>query len=106
MSAARVELIAEAELIDAGPQMPPPGIFRGISLMRYRVLRVVEGEYPHTELFVGHEHADVGDPAFRPGAHHRLYLTRAFPDFASVLGAERAGPAGGYFCVRYELLDP
>jgi hypothetical protein len=100
-----IDLIVEAELIDPGPEMPPPGIFHGVALTHYRVLRVVEGEYSDPDLYVGHDGASRGNPAFRPGARHRLYLTRAFPEGVSVVGLEKAGPSGAYFCVRYERLD-
>jgi hypothetical protein len=98
------ELIVEAELIDPGPQMPPPGIVHGVALMHYRVLRVLEGEYAHADLYAAHDGADLSAPAFQPGARHRLYLTRSFPEDVSVLGLDKAGDRGAYFCPRYELL--
>jgi hypothetical protein len=69
------------------------------------VLRVVEGDYSDPDLYVGHDGASRSHPVFRPGARHRLYLTRAFPEGVSVIGLEKAGPSGAYFCVRYERLD-
>lgn len=104
MSQPAPELILDAELVDPGQPMPPPGIFHGIALMRYRVLRVIEGEYKHSETHVGHAQANPKDPTFQQGARHRLYLTSAFPEHVSVLGVEQSSPGQVFFCLRLEPL--
>ena len=88
-------LVLDAELLDPGPPTPQPGFFHVIALMRYRVLAVVEGSYEFDEVDVGHPDA----PSFQVGDRRRLHLQREFPDGVNVLGVERAGPGGAFFCV-------
>jgi hypothetical protein len=95
-----VTLVLDAELIDPGPQTPQPGFFHVIALIRWRVLAVVEGEYAFDEVDVGHPDA----AAFAVGDRRRLHLVRDFPDGVNVLGAERAGPGGAFFCIDSEPL--
>jgi hypothetical protein len=100
------ELVVEATLEDPGPPAPALGVLYLVSLMRYSVERVLEGEYPHRELYAGHAGADLASHAFHPGARHRLELTRTFPQRASVESAFDVGELGAWYCERYELLSP
>lgn len=75
-----MDLEVEAELETAGPLVPAPGHSYMISVSRYRVLRVVHGQYSHEWLLVGHENRDMAAPDFKPGARERRELSRAFPE--------------------------
>jgi hypothetical protein len=99
------ELVVEAELIDAGIPVPAKGEAWTISLMRYRVVQIVTGEYAHAELFVGHDEPDLDAAEFRAGVRHRLWLTRTFPERASILSATPERPHGAFFCLRFEVLS-
>lgn len=84
---AGASLVVEARLLDAGASAPKPGIVYIVSLMQYEVLGIVHGEYPHSSIFVAHHLPDLGAAGFRVGTRHRLYLTKQFPEHASILDA-------------------
>jgi hypothetical protein len=96
------DLVVEAELLDPGSPVPAPGILHAIGLMRYAVLRVLEGDYEHDEIYVGHSGADLSAPKFRPGARHRLTLSRTFPNAASVLSPFDTRALGAFYCLAFE----
>jgi len=104
MSDPAAELIVEADLIDPGIPVPAKGESWVISLMRYTVVRVLEGEYPHDDVFVGHDDADLDTPEFRAGVRHRLWLTRTFPEQATILSATATREEGAFYCLRFELV--
>jgi hypothetical protein len=95
------DLIVEATLEDSGLGVPDPGNWT-IPLMRYAVERVLEGEYPHRELYVGHEHAHPNAPEFQVGARHRLRLTHTFPDQASILTPWDVRDHGAFYCLGFD----
>ena len=97
------DLIIEATLEDSGLPVPDPGEWT-IPLMRYAVVRVLEGEYPHRELYVGHEHADPDAPEFQLGVRHRLRLTPTFPDQASLLTPWDVRDRGAFYCLGFDLV--
>ena len=99
-----MSLVIEAELEDPGRQVPRPGAFHVIGIMRYRVLAVTAGEYPHEHAYVGHGWADLQQPEFQPGARHRLELTPEFPKGASLLNEFDASAEGVYFCTSFAVL--
>jgi hypothetical protein len=103
MSGPTPELVVEADLIDPGIPVPAKGEAWVISLMRYTVVRVLEGEYPHSDLFVGHADAVADTPGFQPGVRHRLWLTRTFPEQATILSATATREGGAFYCLRFEL---
>jgi hypothetical protein len=98
------ELIVDARLEDPGRQEPMPGDTYTLSVMRYAVERVVEGDYTHQELFAAHAWADLGSPEFQPGTRHRLWLTREIPPRATWTVDWEPAPGGILFCLRYEVL--
>jgi hypothetical protein len=98
-------VILEAELEDPGRQAPDPGALYVIGIMRYRVLRVVEGDYPHEHAYVGHHRADLSQPEFQPGARHRLTVTREFPAGATLLNTFDVGAEGVLYCTSFELIS-
>jgi hypothetical protein len=105
-AASSVELIVDAEILDPGLPAPRPGGVYLIPIMRYRVLQVVHGTYPHPEIFVGHDQPDLQAPAFQPGVRHRLHLTRRFPAYASPMNPFRQEThgLGVFFCVSFEVI--
>jgi len=100
-------LIIEAELLDPGLEAPRPGDAYIISLMLYEVLNVIRGVYPHRFILVGHHLPDLNSPQFRVGVHHRLNLTRHFPEGASLLNKfmGQIDNAGSFFCLSFEVLE-
>jgi hypothetical protein len=104
MSGQAPDLVVEAELRDPGTPVPAPGMLHMIALMRYAVIRVLEGDYEHEEIYVGHSGADHSDPAFQPGARQRLQLSRDFPAAASVASRFDTRDVGVFYCLSYELL--
>jgi hypothetical protein len=99
-----VSLVVEAELEDPGRQAPRPGPLYIISIMRYRVLEVIAGEYPHDHAYVGHHWADLGAPEFQRGARHRLELTPEFPKGATLLNEFDVSAEGVFYCTAFEVL--
>lgn len=101
-------LVVDAKLLDAGAPAPKPGTVYILSLMHYAVLRVVRGRYPHASIFVAHHLPDLDATEFRVGAHHRLYLTKEFPEHASILDAFQTDVSRttSFFCLAFELLAP
>ena len=97
-------LVVEAELVDPGRQAPRPGPFFIVSIMRYRVLAVLAGEYPHAHIYVGHHWADLRAPEFQRGARHRLELTREFPKGATLLNEFDVSVEGVYYCTAFDVL--
>lgn len=97
-------LIIEAELLDPGPPAPRPGDMYIISLMRYLVLKVLQGEYPHPFILVGHDLPDLSAQTFQIGARHRLYLVRLFPKHASILNKfeHKMTQAEIFFCSSFD----
>jgi hypothetical protein len=100
-------LTIDAELIDVGEPAPRPGDMYIISLMLYKVLKVVHGTYPHQSVLVGHDTPDLTAPQFQSGRRHRLQLTNEFPPHASILNKfeREVGPGGIFFCTAFESLD-
>jgi hypothetical protein len=100
-----VRLVLDAELEDPGRQAPRPGALYVIAVMRYRVLAVIEGEYAHDHVYVGHHWADLEAPEFQPGVRHRLELTTDFPDGATLLNEFDVSVEGVFYCTSFELLE-
>jgi hypothetical protein len=100
-------LTIDAELVDPGEPAPQPGDMYIISLMLYRVLRVIRGTYPHQSVLVGHETPDLTAPQFQAGRRHRLQLTHEFPPHATILNKfeREVGRSGIFFCTAFESLD-
>lgn len=101
-------LVVDARLVDTGAPAPKPGVVYQVSLMRYEILRIVSGEYPHPLIFVAHHMPDLVSAEFRVGTLHRLSLTRQFPEQAAILDAfqtevSRRMP---YFCLSFEVRNP
>jgi hypothetical protein len=99
-----VTLILDAELEDPGRQVPRPGALHVIGVMRYRVLAVVRGDYPHDVVYVGHHWADLALPEFQPGTRHRLELVPEFPAGATLLNEFDVATEGVYYCTSFEVL--
>jgi hypothetical protein len=104
MSGREPELVVEADLVDPGIPVPARGEAWVISLMRYSVVQVLSGEYPHDELFVGHDDPDLDAAEFREGVRHRLWLTPTFPEQAAILSPVPERPHGAFYCLRFELV--
>lgn len=106
-TASRGQLTIEAKLLDPGLPAPLPGDMYTISLMRYEVLKVLRGEYPHRFIFVGHSAPDLHSPSFRVGVVHRLQLSRKFPRRSDILNKFENEPhdAGVFFCLSFEAID-
>lgn len=103
-----VSLVVDATLRDAGNPAPQPGFVYIVSLMRYEILDVVDGEYPDSSIFVGHHSPNLMGPEFRVGASHRLRLTREFPRYATILDKFQTelSTTKPFFCVSFEVLEP
>ena len=98
-------LVVDARLVETGAPAPKPGVVYQVSLMRYEILKIVSGEYPHPLIFVAHHIPDLASAKFRVGTLHRLHLTRQFPEHAAILDAfqtdvSRTMP---YFCLSFEI---
>ena len=104
MSDPAAELVVEADLIEPAIPVPAKGEAWVISLTRYTVVRVLEGRYPHSDLFVGHDGVDPASPGFEPGVRHRLWLTPHFPEEVSILSATAVREGGAFLCLRFELV--
>ena len=102
----RGQLTIEARLLDTGLPAPKPGDMYIISLMRYEVLKVVRGKYPHRLILVGHSMPDLQSPQFRIGVLHRLQLSREFPKRSSILNKfeNELRDAGVFFCLSFEVM--
>ena len=100
-----MRLVLDAQLEDPGPQAPRPGAFHIIAVMHYKVLAVVEGDYPHDHVFVGHHWADLSAPEFQPGARHRLQLTSELPRGASLLNTFDVSTEGVFYCTAFETIE-
>jgi hypothetical protein len=103
----RGELVIEGELLDTGLPAPKPGDSYIIPIMRYGVLKVVAGQYPHQYVFVGHSMPDLQSPQFRIGARHRMRLTREFPEHSTILNGfdDESRDAGVFFCLSFDPLN-
>ena len=101
------QLVVEAELLDTGMEAPGPGIMYIISLMRYKVLKVVQGVYPYQFILVGHHVPDLNSPEFHIGVRHLLHLSKDFPDHANILNKfqDESDQEGVFFCVSFEVLE-
>jgi hypothetical protein len=95
-------LIVEAEVVTPAPTAPAPGIVHELQVDRYRVLRVVNGSYPHDVLFAARE---AGTP-FAPGMRLRLTLSPTLPDGAAplVTEPEQVARVGLFYCIEFEEL--
>ena len=102
----REQLTIEAMVMDTGLPAPKPGDMYIISLMRYEVLQVVRGKYPHQFILVGHSMPDLQSPQFRIGVLHRLQLSREFPKRSSILNKfeNELRDAGAFFCLSFEVI--
>lgn len=100
------ELTIEGEVLVVGPETDLPGDTLSISITKYRVLRVLTGNYEHPFILVGHSDEDRMSPTFTVGARHRLELTRHFPQHASLLNPFPAETPqlGVYFCRSLTVL--
>ena len=100
-----VQLVVDAKLMDVGIPAPKPGIIYSVSLMQYEVLKVIHGKYRHPFIFVGHHLPDLGGSKFVTGTKHRLYLTKEFPEHASILDKYQTPVSGRerYYCLRFEV---
>jgi len=100
------ELTVEAELISIGEPAPRPGCIYVISLMLYKVLRILNGIYSDEFLLVGHKVPDLGAPEFQLGVRHRLNLTDEFPQYSSILNSFRdeKPDAGVFYCISFEVI--
>jgi hypothetical protein len=98
-------LVLDARLVDTGAPAPKPGVVYQVSLMRYEILRIVSGEYPHPLIFVAHHLPDLASAGFRIGTLHRLNLTRHFPEHAAILDAFQTDVSRKmpYFCLSFEI---
>ena len=68
-------LVVDAEVVSPAGTLPPPGFTRALQVDRYRVLRVIRGDYKHEELFGAR---DAGEP-FAVGDRLRLTLEPDLP---------------------------
>lgn len=99
-------LVIEGELLVLGPEPDLPGDTLSISVSKYRVLRVVAGDYAHPFIFVGHSFEDRMSPTFVAGVRHRLDLTLHFPPTASLLNpfVAETPQLSVYFCRSLTVL--
>jgi hypothetical protein len=88
-------------------QAPDLGDAFAIAIFHYDVLGVLEGDYPHPIVLVGHEGADLSSPEFGLGVRHRLRLTRDFPEHSNLLNpfVREAAEFGVYFCRSFQVLN-
>ena len=102
-----VELVVEAALSDVGLPAPNPGTIYSISLMRYEVIKIIQGRYPHPAIFVGHHRPDLSEREFTVGGKHRLRLSKEFPEHASILDKFQTPVSRNepYFCLSFEFLS-
>lgn len=100
-----VQLVVDARLLDVGIPSPKPGVIYSVSLMRYEVLEVIQGKYSHPFIFVGHHLPDLRGAEFNVGTKRRLYLTKEFPEHASILDKYQTPILGreAYYCLRFEV---
>lgn len=99
-----MRLVLDALLEDPGRQAPRPGALYVIALMRYRVLAVIEGDYPHEHVFAGHHWADLSAPEFQSGVRHRLELTPQLPAGATLLHDFDVGADDVFYCTAFEVV--
>jgi hypothetical protein len=106
MTTPEIELVLDAEVDTPGPQAPTPGHSHAISVTRYRVLRVLQGQYQHPIALVGHDRADMASSEFLPGVRKQLELTSKFPPHTTQLNPfTRENPGiPVYYCVRSCLI--
>jgi hypothetical protein len=88
------DLIVIAVLREPG-RMLPAGDQLALAVMRYEVEEVLEGEYPHRDLYV----ADPAAADFQPGERHRLELTRTLPERATLLSDHDTRGFGVFYCL-------
>ena len=102
-----LKLLVEAKLVDPGSPAPLPGIIHIVSLMQYKVLQIIRGQYAHSEIYVGHYLPNLDAPEFRPGVCHRLQLTQNFPDETSVLDKfqNAVSKSEQFFCTAFEVIE-
>jgi len=95
-------LVVDAEVVAAAGALPPPGFTRALQVDRYRVLRVLEGEYDREELFAAR---DAGEP-FAIGDRLRLTLSTELPEGATPLLEDpvAASVLGLFFVVASERI--
>lgn len=100
-----VQLVVDARLMDVGIPSPKPGMIYSVSLMHYEILKVIHGNYCHPFIFVGHHLPGLGGMEFIVGTKHRLYLTKEFPEHASILDKYQTPISGteSYYCLRFEM---
>ena len=98
-------LLVEAKLFDVGTQAPLPGI-KIISLMKYEVLKVLEGECRQSSILVGHKKPNYGS-GFIPGSVYRLSLNKRFPEDCHIINAfeQEIESLDGYYCIDFELIN-
>ena len=101
------KLVIDAQLDTPGPQAPDPGHAHVISVSRYRVLRVLLGQYTNAFILVAHDRADMSSANFLPGVNKRLELTLKLPAHTSMLKPFPDKDPGFpvYYCVAVQLLD-
>lgn len=99
-----IDLVVDAVLDDPGEPVPARGEQWTIAIMRYLVERVVDGEYEHPELYVGHGDLGALDRQLQSGARHRLQLSREFPAEAVYQSSWDLDERGVFYCLRFEPL--
>jgi hypothetical protein len=95
-------LVVEAEVVTPAAALPPPGFTRALQVDRYRVLRVISGEYDHEELFAAR---DAGE-AFIVGDRLRLTLSPQLPEGGTPMIEDpvAVNRLGLYFVAMFERL--
>lgn len=95
-------LVVEAEVTAPADIVPAPGIVHALQVDRYRVIRVVDGEYDHETLFAARE---AGTP-FHVGDRLRLTLISELPAGSAPVLTEPAIVVrrGLYYVERFESL--
>ncbi len=104
---AKAQLIVDAKLLDIGLPAPNPGIIYTVSLMHYEVMEIIRGDYPHSSIFVGHDLPNLTESDFSVGTCHRLWLTKEFPQYASILDKFQTAVSGTkpFFCLFFDVLE-
>jgi hypothetical protein len=95
-------LVVDAEVVSPAAALPPPGFTRALQVDRYRVLRVISGDYEHQELFGAR---DAGEP-FVAGEQLRLRLESELPEGSTPVIDDpvAVNRVGLYFVVSFSRL--
>jgi hypothetical protein len=95
-------LVVEAEVLSPAAEMPPPGFIRALQVDRYRVLRIIQGQYDHEEIYAAR---DAGE-AFAVGDQLRLTLSPQVPEGATPVIDDpvAVNRVGLYFVISFSRL--